>query len=147
MYKTLNLNLPTYKYKLKKIENKPYIYDDIRKKYVSLTPEEWVRQHIIQYLVNEKKINKSMIAVERKINYLGSFKRFDILVFNNKAEADILIECKSTSVMLDSETALQLSLYNQQFRAKQIVISNGLNHFSWKLNNENEYVVCSFFDK
>ena len=142
----MHLNLPTYQIKITKQLNKPFIYDEIRKKYVSLTPEEWVRQHILNYLINYKKISKSLIAVERKLTYLNSFKRFDILVFNNKAKADILIECKASNVNLTSETALQLSLYNQQYKANIIIISNGLKHFSWKLDENMEYQSFSFFE-
>jgi hypothetical protein len=142
----LHLNLPTYQIKITKQLNKPFIYDEIRKKYVSLTPEEWVRQHILNYLINHKKFSKSLIAVERKLTYLNSFKRFDILVFNNKAKADILIECKAPNVNLTSETALQLSLYNQQYKANIIIISNGLKHFSWKLDENLEYQSFSFFE-
>jgi len=142
----LHLNLPTYQIKITKQLNKPFIYDEIRKKYVSLTPEEWVRQHILNYLLNHKKISKSLIAVERKLTYLNSFKRFDILVFNNQAKADILIECKAPNINLTSETALQLSLYNQQYKANIIIISNGLRHFSWMLNENMEYQSFSFFE-
>ncbi len=142
----MHLNLPTYQIKITKQLNKPFIYDEIRKKYVSLTPEEWVRQHILNYLLNHKKFSKSLIAVERKLTYLNSFKRFDILVFNNKAKADILIECKAPNVNLTSETALQLSLYNQQYKANIIIISNGLKHFSWKLDENMEYQSFSFFE-
>ncbi len=142
----MHLNLPTYQIKITKQLNKPFIYDEIRKKYVSLTPEEWVRQHILNYLLNNKKISKSLIAVERKLTYLNSFKRFDILVFNNQAKADILIECKAPNVNLTSETALQLSLYNQQYKANIIIISNGLKHFSWKLDENMEYQSFSFFE-
>ena len=142
----MHLNLPTYQIKITKQLNKPFIYDEIRKKYVSLTPEEWVRQHILNYLLNHKKFSKALIAVERKLTYLNSFKRFDILVFNNKAKADILIECKAPNVNLTSETALQLSLYNQQYKANIIIISNGLKHFSWKLDANMEYQSFSFFE-
>ena len=142
----MHLNLPTYQIKITKQLNKPFIYDEIRKKYVSLTPEEWVRQHILNYLLNHKKISKSLIAVERKLTYLNSFKRFDILVFNNQAKADILIECKAPNINLTSETALQLSLYNQQYKANIIIISNGLRHFSWMLNENMEYQSFSFFE-
>jgi hypothetical protein len=142
----LHLNLPTYQIKITKQLNKPFIYDEIRKKYVSLTPEEWVRQHILNYLLNYKKISKSLIAVERKLTYLNSFKRFDILVFNNQAKAEILIECKAPNINLTSETALQLSLYNQQYKANIIIISNGLRHFSWMLNENMEYQSFSFFE-
>ena len=142
----MHLNLPTYQIKITKQLNKPFIYDEIRKKYVSLTPEEWVRQHILNYLLNHKKLSKSLIAVERKLTYLNSFKRFDILVFNNQAKADILIECKAPNVNLTSETALQLSLYNQQYKANIIIISNGLKHFSWQLDENMEYQLFSFFE-
>ena len=142
----MHLNLPTYQIKITKQLNKPFIFDEIRKKYVSLTPEEWVRQHILNYLLNHKKFSKALIAVERKLTYLNSFKRFDILVFNNKAKADILIECKAPNVNLTSETALQLSLYNQQYKANIIIISNGLKHFSWKLDENMEYQSFSFFE-
>lgn len=142
----MHLNLPTYQFKITKQNEKPFIYDIIRRKLVSLTPEEWVRQHIINFLVNYKNYNKTLIAVERKLNYLNSFKRFDILVFNNKAEPEILIECKAPSVNLTSETALQLALYNQQYKAKIIIISNGINHFAWQLNHESEYQSFSFFE-
>lgn len=113
---------------------------------MSLTPEEWVRQHIINYLLNHKKFSKALIAVERKLTYLNSFKRFDILVFNNNAKADILIECKAPNINLTSETALQLSIYNQQYKANIIIISNGLKHFAWKLNDNLEYESFSFFE-
>jgi hypothetical protein len=142
----LHLNLPTYQIKITKQLNKPFIYDEIRKKYVSLTPEEWVRQHILNYLLNYKKISKSLIAVERKLTYLNSFKRFDILVFNNEAKAEILIECKAPNINLTSETALQLSLYNQLYKANIIIISNGLKHFSWMLDENMEYQSFSFFE-
>jgi hypothetical protein len=142
----LHLNLPTYQFKITKQLNKPFIYDEIRKKYVSLTPEEWVRQHILNYLLNHKKLSKSLIAVERKLTYLNSFKRFDILVFNNQAKADILIECKAPNINLTSETALQLSLYNQQYKANIIIISNGLKHFSWMLDENMQYQSFSFFE-
>jgi hypothetical protein len=142
----LHLNLPTYQFKITKQNEKPFIYDIIRRKWISLTPEEWVRQHIINYLVTHKNYNKTLIAVERKLNYLKTFKRFDILVFNNKAEPEILIECKAPSVNLTSETALQLALYNQQYKAKIIIISNGINHFAWQLNHLSEYQLFSFFE-
>jgi hypothetical protein len=142
----LHLNLPTYQFKITKQNEKPFIYDIIRRKLVSLTPEEWVRQHIINFLVNYKNFNKTLIAVERKLSYLNSFKRFDILVFNNKAEPEILIECKAPTVNLTSETALQLALYNQQYKAKIIIISNGINHFAWQLDINSEYQSFSFFE-
>lgn len=142
----MHLNLPTYKFKITKQNEKPFIYDIIRRKLVSLTPEEWVRQHVINYLVNHKYYNKALIAVERKLNYLNSFKRFDILVFNNNAEPEILIECKAPNIVLTNETALQLALYNQQYKAKIIIISNGIKHFAWQLDINSEYQSFSFFE-
>ncbi len=142
----MHLNLPTYQFKLKKVQNKPYIYDPVRLKFVSLSPEEWVRQHIIGYFIHQKNISKSLIAVERQINYLNTRKRFDILVFDKNAKTDILVECKAPTIPLTNETALQLSLYNQQFKSKIIIISNGLQHFSWINNEQNQYEEFRFFD-
>lgn len=142
----MHLNLPTYQFKITKHNEKPFIYDIIRRKLVSLTPEEWVRQHIINYLVYHKNYNKTLIAVERRLTYLKTIKRFDILVFNNKAEPEILIECKAPNINLTSETALQLALYNQQYKAQIIIISNGINHFAWQLNHNSEYQSFSFFE-
>lgn len=142
----MHLNLPTYQFKISKLNEKPFIYDIIRRKLVSLTPEEWVRQHIINYLVYHKNYNKTLIAVERKLTYLNTIKRFDILVFNKNAEPEILIECKAPNIILNNETALQLALYNQQYKAKIIMISNGINHFTWQLNHNSEYQSFSFFE-
>ena len=142
----MHLNLPTYQFKISKLNEKPFIYDIIRRKLVSLTPEEWVRQHIINYLVYHKNYNKTLIAVERKLTYLNTIKRFDILVFNKNAEPEILIECKAPNIILNNETALQLALYNQQYKAKIIMISNGINHFAWQLDHNSEYQSFSFFE-
>jgi hypothetical protein len=142
----LHLNLPSYQFKLKKAQNKPYIYDPVRRKFVSLSPEEWVRQHLINYFINHKNISKSLIAVERQINYLNSTKRFDILVFGKNAETEILVECKAPAISLSDETIMQLSLYNQQFKSKIIIISNGLQHFAWIMNEQKEYERFPFFD-
>lgn len=142
----MHLNLPTYQFKISKLNEKPFIYDIIRRKLVSLTPEEWVRQHIINYLVYHKNYNKTLIAVERKLTYLNTIKRFDILVFNKNAEPEILIECKAPNIILNNETALQLALYNQQYKAKIIMISNGINHFTWQLDHNSEYQSFSFFE-
>ena len=92
------LNFPSYSFRFKNSENKIAIFDEIRKKFVILTPEEWVRQHVVSFLVNEKKIAKSHIAVEKKISLNGVTKRYDIAVFYPNGELYLLVECKSPDV-------------------------------------------------
>jgi hypothetical protein len=114
---------------------------------VSLTPEEWVRQHLLNYLIVHKKLSKSLIAVERQVKYLNLVKRFDILVFGSHAKAEILIECKAPSINLSPETAFQLAVYNQQFNSNVVIISNGLKHYAWKLDANLTYIPFNFFEQ
>jgi len=87
------LNLPTYKFKIKNTKNKHTIFDIVRKKYVSLTPEEWVRQHLIHYLTKEKKYPISLIAIEKQLTINNLTKRTDILVFNSEGTPEIIVNC------------------------------------------------------
>jgi hypothetical protein len=93
-----NLNFPSYTFRFKNSENKMAIFDEIRKKFVVLTPEEWVRQHVVQYLLLEKKYPKSLINVEKLVKVNGLNKRYDIVVFQPNGEIFMLIECKAPEV-------------------------------------------------
>lgn len=140
-----NLNLPKYDFRIKKKEKKYYIFDEIRKKYIFLTPEEWVRQHFLQFLIQEKKYPKSLIAVEKEIKVnslsLGKKKRFDILVFNNKGEHEIIVECKSTKIKINQITFDQIARYNLQLKANYLIVTNGLEHFYCKMDFEKKGYV------
>jgi len=135
------LNLPTYPFKIKSSENKYFIFDIVRKKYVILTPEEWVRQHIIHYLIEEKNYPISLIAVEKKITVNKLAKRTDILVFNTKGNPHIIVECKAPSIKITQEAFDQIARYNLKLEANYLMVTNGLTHFYAVMDLENECYV------
>ena len=135
------LNLPTYKFKIKSRENKLFIYDIVRKKYVSLTPEEWVRQHIIHYLINDKNYPISLIAIEKKLIINKLSKRTDILVFTSKGTPNIIVECKAPSVKINQNSFDQIARYNLKLAANYLIVSNGLNHYFCFMDIEKEQYV------
>jgi hypothetical protein len=130
----MKLNFPEYPFRIIKENDTLKIYDPIRKKNIVLTPEEWVRQHVIQYLIHECKISAALIAVERAFEFNHLKKRFDILVFNQQGKPHLLVECKSFEVDLNSETLMQIATYNQIFKVNHLWISNGLQHHSFQLS-------------
>ncbi len=135
----LKLNLPLYEFRIKKQNNKIFIFDDIRKKHVTLTPEEWVRQNFIRFLVEEKSFPKSYIAVEHEINVNGLRKRCDGLVYNRQMQPMVILEFKAPSVNITQETFDQAAVYNSKVGAKYFILSNGMMHICCLLN-ENAYV-------
>lgn len=136
-----SLNLPTFKFKIKNTKNKYAIFDIIRKKYVSLTPEEWVRQHIIHYLIEEKNYPISLIAIEKKITINNLTKRTDILVYNTRGLPDIIVECKAPSIKISQSTFDQISRYNLNLNANYLMVSNGLNHYYCKTDLKKEQLI------
>ncbi|MCF6167841.1 type I restriction enzyme HsdR N-terminal domain-containing protein [Lutibacter sp.] len=135
------LNLPTYKFKIKNTKNKYTIFDIVRKKYVSLTPEEWVRQHLIHYLVEEKKYPVSLIAIEKQLTINNLTKRTDILVFNLEGTPEIIVECKAPSIKITQHTFDQIARYNLKLNANYLIVSNGLKHYYCKMDFlKKEYV-------
>jgi hypothetical protein len=132
------LNFPSYSFRFKNSENKIRIFDVIRKKFVILQPEEWVRQHLVHYLIDEKNYPKTLINVERQLTLNGLNKRYDIVVFKSDGSIDILIECKAPQIEITQETFDQIARYNLQLRANYLIVSNGLNHFFCKMDFENE---------
>ncbi|MDZ4669036.1 MAG: type I restriction enzyme HsdR N-terminal domain-containing protein [bacterium] len=139
------LNFPTYQFQLNRVEGKEFIFDSIRKKWVVLTPEEWVRQHVILFLVQTKKYPASLVAVERLITFNKLKKRFDILLYNKLGKPKILIECKAPEVALSKETLFQISTYNMVFKVPFLLVSNGLNHLLFQLNEEGKYMATQEF--
>lgn len=134
----LQLNLPRYAFKIKSIKNKYFIYDLVRKKEVVLTPEEWVRQHIVHFLINEKNYPISLLALEKKLTLNGLTKRTDIIVFNSNGNPEILVECKATNIVINQETFDQIARYNMKLNAKYLMVSNGMEHFYCVMDHENE---------
>jgi len=135
------LNLPPAKLKIKSKENKQYIFDIIRKKDVVLTPEEWVRQHIVHFLIHHKKYPKSIIAVEKQLTINTLKKRFDILVFNNKGLPELIIECKAPNIKISQNTFDQIARYNLSLSASHLMVSNGLEHFYCKMDTKNQQYI------
>jgi hypothetical protein len=134
------LNLPPFQFKLKQAGIRQQIFDAIRKKYVVLTPEEWVRQNFIQYLIQNKNFPTSLIAVEAglKINQLK--KRMDVLVYDKQGMPHLMVECKAPNVKISQDTFDQIARYNMVFKVKYLVVTNGLQHFCCKMNYiENSY--------
>ena len=135
------LNFPSYNFRFKNSENKVSIFDDIRKKFIILTPEEWVRQHIVQFLLHEKKYPKSYINVEKLIKVNDLNKRYDIVVFKPNGELFLLIECKSPDVKITQETFDQIARYNLKLNAQFLMVTNGLNHYFCQMDFEKETYI------
>ncbi|MFN3316527.1 MAG: type I restriction enzyme HsdR N-terminal domain-containing protein [Raineya sp.] len=122
-----NLDLPYYEHSIKKINKKLYIFDTIRRKYVLLTPEEWVRQQIICWLSKEHQYPKSLMQVEKGHYYNKKVaKRTDIVIFNKIGEPFMLVECKASDIEITEKTLWQATLYNQTIGAKFILLTNGV---------------------
>jgi predicted type IV restriction endonuclease len=132
------LNFPNYSFRFKNSENKVSIFDEIRKKFIILTPEEWVRQHVVRFLLEEKKYPKSLINVEKVLMVNGLRKRYDVVVFNPNGTIFILIECKAPEVKISQATFDQIARYNMTMEAEFLMVSNGLNHYFCIMDFENE---------
>ena len=137
----INLNLPKYSFRIKNKENKLYIFDMIRKKNIILTPEEWVRQNFIQFLINEKKYPKSLIAVEKQLRVNNVVKRTDILIFDKTGIPYIIVECKSSNIPITQDTFDQIARYNLKLNATYLIVTNGLQHFYCKMDHQKKKYV------
>mgnify|MGYP003425801148 FL=1 len=135
------LNFPTYSFRFKNSENKVSIFDEIRKKFILLTPEEWVRQHVVQFLLQDKKYPKSYINVEKLIKINDLSKRYDVVVFQPNGDIFLLIECKAPEVPISQQTFDQIARYNLVLKAKYLMVTNGLNHYFCQMDFENEKYV------
>ncbi len=135
------LNLPTFNFILSKKNSKKFIFDIIRKKHYVLTPEEWVRQNLIHYLIFNLKYPKSLIKVETKLNYNNLTKRADILVYDHNLSIKLLVECKSFKVKLNKSAFDQASVYNKIFKSEYLMVSNGINHFCCKYDWKNKTLI------
>lgn len=122
------LNLPPYPFKITLKDARHFIFDEIRKKHLVLTPEEWVRQHFIQYLILEKKFPKSLIQIEGGLSLNKLQKRTDIVVFNTAGERIMIIECKAPAVKITQATFDQAARYNSVHKTGWLVVTNGLMH-------------------
>jgi len=132
------LNLPAFDIKVKKIGDKPVVFDSLRRKYVALTPEEWVRQHFVNYLVTDRRYPASLIANEACIQLNGQNKRCDSVVYNNQLHPLVIVEYKSPDVKITQEVFNQIVCYNIVLKVKYLIVSNGLNHYCCKMDYETQ---------
>ena len=133
----LKLNLPQYDSKISKKEGKLYIFDEFRKKYVALTPEEWVRQNFLMYLVTDKKYPRTLIAVEAGLKLYKRKKRTDAVVYNKQGEPLLIIECKASQVKINQDVFDQVVRYNLALKVNYLIVTNGLEHYCCLLDYKN----------
>ncbi len=132
------LNFPFYTFRFKNSENKTAIFDEIRKKFILLTPEEWVRQNVVRFLIVEKKYPKSLINVEKTLKINNLTKRYDIVIFNSDGSIQVLIECKAPKVKISQKTFDQIAIYNFSLNANYLMVTNGLSHYICQIDFENK---------
>ncbi len=114
------------------------IFDVVRKRFVALTPEEWVRQHIIHYLLEDKKTSRSLLAVEKMLMLNGLSKRTDIVVYNNQGLPQMIVECKAPSVKITQAVFDQAARYNLTLRVKYLLMTNGTDSYCCEVDWEKE---------
>ncbi|SHH48837.1 Type I restriction enzyme R protein N terminus (HSDR_N) [Winogradskyella jejuensis] len=134
-----DLNFPKFDYRFKSTENKVSIFDIIRKKFVVLQPEEWVRQHCVHYLISEKKYPKSLINVEKELTVNGLKKRYDIVVFNPDGSIFLIVECKAPKIKINQDTFDQIARYNMTLNATYLMVTNGINHYYCQMDVEAQH--------
>jgi len=131
-----SLNLPPFSYKIQSSKTGRQIFDVLRKKYVRLTPEEWVRQHFLHYLTRHLSYPSSLIRLEQEVRYHRLRHRSDIVVYNRWARPLMLVECKAPHIHITHAVWRQLARYNAHCKARLLVITNGIRHFCWKMDYE-----------
>jgi type I site-specific restriction-modification system R (restriction) subunit len=123
------LNLPTYLFRIKEHHGKKYIFDEIRRRFVLLTPEEWVRQHTVNFLVKGKNFPMQLISVEKGFKLNRNRQRYDLLVYDRKGKPLMIIECKAPGVEINQQVFDQAGRYNHKHKAGYMLITNGMKHY------------------
>jgi type I site-specific restriction endonuclease len=130
------LNLPPYPFRITNDNCQFLIFDEIRKKQIVVTPEEWVRQHFVQYLIRQKNYPRALIKLEGGLRLNGMAKRTDIVAFNSSGEKILLVECKAPTVSIDQKVFDQAARYNIVHRVPLLAMSNGLQHYYCSIDFE-----------
>ena len=128
------LNLPPFEHQLQHRAGKVAIFDSIRRKYVALTPEEWVRQHFVHYLIDQLAYPKALISVETGLRYNQLARRSDVLVHDRDGAPFMVVECKAPTVRLSSRAFEQVAVYGQSLRARYLTVTNGLDHYCCRMD-------------
>ena len=137
-YKTKlkELNLPQYSFRITGKDGNEMILDPLRRKYVKLTPEEWVRQNFVQYLINEGKYPPGLIGIEVVFRFNKLKRRTDILIHNRSGAPVMIVECKAPDIKIDDKVFDQIVCYNMEFKVPYIVVTNGIDHYACKIDHE-----------
>ena len=120
---------PSAEFRIQRRSGKLQIFDPVRRKFVQLTPEEWIRQHILYFLIETLGYPRALIASESGLKYNKMSKRSDVVVYTNEGDAFLLVECKASHINISQNTMDQLSVYNQVLNARYLAVTNGLQHF------------------
>ncbi|MGX1024767.1 type I restriction enzyme HsdR N-terminal domain-containing protein [Flavobacterium sp. CS20] len=136
-----NLNFPKYDFRFQKYNDKIRIFSVLRKKFIVLTPEEWVRQHCVNFLIEEKGCSTALMNEEKKVVINNMSKRYDIVVFEPNGKIQLVVECKSPEVEINQETFDQIARYNLSLNAQYLMLTNGLNHYFCQLDYKNESYI------
>ena len=123
------------------MEEKTHIFDEVRKKYLLLNPEEWVRQNFIHYLNKEKKYPLGLMGVEQMVKYDSLKTRADIVIYNLEGKPNVIVECKAPEVKITQDTFNQIAKYNSQLKVKYLIVTNGMKHFCCQMDYENNKIT------
>lgn len=134
----LKLNLPLFDINVKKVNGRALVFDPIRRKFVTLTPEEWVRQHFVNFLLTEKGYPQTLIANEIQINLNGQKKRCDSVIYNRELVPVMIIEYKAPDVNITQTVFDQIVRYNIVLKVKYLIVSNGLNHYCCRMDYQKQ---------
>ena len=134
------LNLPNAVLKIKLVKGITQVFDAVRKKYLVLTSEEWVRQHFIYYLNTEKKYPLGLMGIEKIVKYNGQATRADIVLYNNTGKPNMIVECKAPEVKITQDTFDQIAKYNFKLKVNFLVVTNGMQHFCCAMDYENNKI-------
>ena len=137
----VQLNFDPYPFRFKSKENKTLVFDEIRKKFVALTPEEWVRQHVAWFLFTHKKYPKSHINVEKKLQLNQTVKRYDVVIFNKSGNIHLIVECKAPHIPISQNVFDQIARYNLSLNADYLMVTNGLAHYYCRMDFKAERYV------
>ena len=132
------LNLPAYDFEIQEREGKTAIFDPIRRKFVRLTPEEWVRQHFVQYLIQELGYRPALLAVEAGFTYQRMQRRADLVVYDRSGRPMVMVECKAPEVAIQQATFDQVARYNKVVQARYLMVTNGREHYCYQVDYEDK---------
>ncbi|QAA80386.1 type I restriction enzyme HsdR N-terminal domain-containing protein [Aequorivita sp. H23M31] len=135
------LNFPQYSFRFKNSENRTMAFDEIRKKFIVLTPEEWVRLHVVQFLIKEHNYPRNLMNVEKQIKLNNTTKRYDVVVYNNDGTVFMIVECKAPNVAITQMTFDQIARYNLSLNAQYLMVTNGLEHYFCQMDFENKCYI------